>query len=40
MAAQPQPQPLPPKPAPEPLRQTIFFTEKRGDTPAEPTRER
>jgi hypothetical protein len=40
MAAQPQPQPSPPKPTPEPLPQTIFFTEKRGDAPAEPPRER
>jgi len=42
MAAQPQtpPQPSPPKTTPEPLPQTIFFTEKRGDTPAEPPPER
>jgi hypothetical protein len=39
MAAQPQPQPAPAKLPPEPLPQTIFFTEKRGDTPAEPPRE-
>jgi hypothetical protein len=37
---QPQPQPSPPKTTPEPLPQTIFFAEKRGDSPAEPARER
>lgn len=36
---QTQPQPSPSKTAPEPLPQTIFFTEKRGDTLAEPPRE-
>jgi hypothetical protein len=42
MATQPQtqPAPSPPKKTPEPLPHTIFFTEKRGDTPAEPPAER
>jgi hypothetical protein len=41
MATQPQtqPQPAPPKPPIE-LPQTIFFTEKRGATPAETPPER
>ncbi len=36
---QPKPEPAPPKPPIE-LPQTIFFTEKRGDTPAEPAERR
>ncbi|HWK29224.1 MAG TPA: hypothetical protein VNS09_21860 [Solirubrobacter sp.] len=35
-STQPQPKQSPPKTTPEPLPQTIFYTEKRGATPAEP----
>jgi hypothetical protein len=38
-STQSQPKP-PPKTTPEPLPQTIFYTEKRGASPAEPPSER